>query len=424
MASVTDLDSALDALLHFSGRRSRGHSAIETMAALLDHLGHPERTYKLVHVAGTSGKTSTAYLIRALLEKAGFRTGLTVSPHVVAVNERVQVGGLPVPEERFVAYVREFLPLASSLGRELTYFEMGVGLALWVFAQEGVEYGIVEVGIGGTRDATNALQHPRKLCVVTAVGLDHTDLLGDSVDAIATHKAGIVGEGNTVVVVDQDEVVVEVVRDRAREVGGQVVVVTPPAGARYQERNLALARGAVGILGGRDGFDVPVVDARLETPPARYERFASGGRLLVLDGAHNPQKMAGLVESLRADGLTDVAVLATLLQAPDTKLAATLAVLAPVVSHLIVPEYALGDGDKVKQSFPAGLVVEQARALGISAELVGTPAEGLERLWARTENGLVVTGSLYLASLVRPLVIAHFSEPVASLRAGPPTSHP
>lgn len=405
MASVTDLDSALDALLHFSGRRSRGHSAIETLTALLDHLGNPERTFGIVHVAGTSGKTSTAYLVRALLENAGFRTGLTVSPHVVAVNERVQVAGMPVPEERFVAYVREFLPLASSLGRELTYFELGVGLALWVFAQEKVEYAIVEVGIGGTRDATNALQRPDKLCVVSAVGLDHTDLLGDSVDAIATHKAGIVGEGNTVVVVDQDEVVLEVVRDRAREVGGQVVVVSPPAGARYQERNLTLARGAVAILGARDGFDVPELDARLETPPGRYEWFRAQGRTLVLDGAHNPQKMGGLVESLRADGLTRVAVLATLVQAPDTKLAATLAVLAPVVGHLIVPDYILGADDKVKQSFPADAVVEQARALGIQAEAARTPAEGLELLLSRPEKHLVVTGSLYLASLVRPLVM-------------------
>ncbi len=406
MRVVTDLDSALDALLHFSGRRSRGHVAIETMRALLDHLGNPERTYSLVHVAGTSGKTSTAYLIRALLESAGFRTGLTVSPHVVAVNERVQIGGLPLAEEKFVAYVREFLPLAESLGRELTYFELGVGLALWVFAREKVQYGVVEVGIGGTRDATNALQHPDKLCVVSAVGLDHTDLLGDSVDAIATHKAGIVGEGNTVVVVDQDEVVLDVVRDRAREVGGRVVVATPPEGARYQERNLALARCAVTELGRRSGFEVPVIDAEAYTPPGRYEQFVIDGRRVILDGAHNPQKMGGLVESLRADGLGPVAVLGTLLQAPDTKLPATLSVLAPMVSHLVVPEYLLGDGDKVKQSYPAELVVEQARALGIDAEPVRSVAEALEVLLQRPERVLVVTGSLYLASLVRPLLLA------------------
>ena len=408
---VTDLDSALHALLHFSGRRTRGHSSVDTLRALLDHLGNPERSYRIVHVAGTSGKTSTAYLIRGMLEAAGFRTGLTVSPHVVAVNERVQVAGVPVPEARFVAYVNRFLPLAASLNRELTYFELGVGLALWVFAQENVEYAVVEVGIGGTRDATNALQSPDKVCVLSAVGLDHTELLGDSVDAIARHKAGIVGEGNTVVVVDQDEDVLDVVRDRAREVGGHVIVATHAPSAHYQERNLALARATVEVLARRHGFAMADVSIT-ETPPARYERFASTGRRLVLDGAHNPQKVAALVEALRDDTVTSIAAMVTLLQAPDTKLTATLSLLAPLVSHLIVPEYALGDGDKVKRSFPAEVVVEQARSLGISAEVVRSPAEGLSLLQARPERDLVVTGSLYLASLVRPLVLAAWGDPV------------
>ncbi len=410
---VRDLDSALDALLHFSGRRSRGHSSVDTLRALLDHLGNPERSFHVVHVAGTSGKTSTAYLIRGLLEAAGLRTGLTVSPHVVAVNERVQVGGIPVPEARFVAHVNEFLPLAAALGRELTYFELGVGLALWVFAREGVEYAVVEVGIGGTRDATNALQSPGKLCVVSAIGLDHTELLGDSLDAIAAHKAGIVGEGNTVVVVDQDEAVLDVVRDRARGVGGRMVVAVPPQGARYQERNLALARAAVSELADRDGFVVPDAVVTV-TPPGRYERFACGGRRLVLDGAHNPQKVTALVAALQDDGLSGMAAMTTLLQAPDTKLAATLSLLAPAVTHLVVPAYELGGGDKVKRSFPAGVVAEQARALGIDAEVARTPAEGLERLLARPEHDLLVTGSLYLASLVRPHVLARFGSPVHS----------
>lgn len=386
---------------------------MDTLRALLDHLGNPERSYRVVHVAGTSGKTSTAYLIRGLLEAAGFRTGLTVSPHVVAVNERVQVGGVPLPEERFVSYVNDFLPLAASLGRELTYFELGVGLALWVFAQERVEYAVVEVGIGGTRDATNALQSPDKVCVVSAVGLDHTELLGDSVDAIATHKAGIVGEGNTVIVVDQDQVVLDVVRARAREVGGRVVVATPPVGAHYQERNLALARATAEVLAQRDGFAMPEVSVT-ETPPARYERFISDARRLVLDGAHNPQKVAALVDALRGDGVTGAAAMVTLLQAPDTKLVATLSLLAPVVTHLIVPEYELGDGDKVKRSFPGDVVVEQARALGISAEVVRGPEEGLALLLARPERDLVVTGSLYLAALARPLVLARWGDPVAA----------
>lgn len=386
---------------------------MDTLRALLDHLGNPERSYRIIHVAGTSGKTSTSYLIRGLLESAGFRTGLTVSPHVVAVNERVQVGGIPLPEERFVAYVNDFLPLAASLGRELTYFELGVGLALWVFAKEKVEYGIVEVGIGGTRDATNALQSEEKLCVISAVGLDHTELLGDTVDAIATHKAGIIGEGNTAVVIDQDEVVLSIVRARARDVGGRVVVAAPPNKSHYQERNLTLARSAVEIIANRDGFPMPV-NAGAETPPARYERFSIKGRRLILDGAHNQQKIAALMEALDDDGITTVAAMFTLLQAPDAKLSATLALVAQRVTHLIVPEYELGGADKVKRSFPVEVVVEQAQALGIDAEIVRSPADAVARLLARPEKDLLVTGSLYLASLVRPEVLRQWGEPTAA----------
>jgi hypothetical protein len=125
--------------------------------------------------------------------------------------------------------------------------------------------------------------------------------------------------------------------------------------------------------------------------------------------------MTGLVETLRADGLSRVAVMATLLQSPETKLPATLSILAPLVSHLIVPEYALGAGDKVKRSFPSDLVVEQAKLLGIDAEPVQTPSEGLELLLARPEKHLVVTGSLYLASLVRPLVLERWGSPLGGL---------
>jgi hypothetical protein len=113
--------------------------------------------------------------------------------------------------------------------------------------------------------------------------------------------------------------------------------------------------------------------------------------------------------------VTHVAVLATLLQSPESKLAATLSVLAPLVSHLIVPEYELGAGDKVKRSFPADVVVDQARLLGLEAEAVRTPAEGLELLLARHEQHLVVTGSLYLVSLARPLVVERWGSSLGGL---------
>ncbi len=400
---VTDLAEALEALLHFSPRRRPGHVALDSMRRLLDLVGRPETRYRVVHVAGTSGKTSTAYAIRGLLEAAGHRTGLTVSPHIVAVNERVQVGGVPVPERAFCAYVEEFLALAEPLRDDLTYFELTVGLALWVFAREDVAYAVVEVGIGGLRDATNAVQAPDKLCVVSAVGLDHTEILGGTVAEIAAQKAGIVGPGNTVVVIDQEPAVIDAVRERAGEMGGQAVVVPYAPGSGFQVRNESLARAAVGVLASRDGF--PMVEpGRVETPPARFEQFPVGGHRLVLDGAHNPQKMAGLVQALGDGGYGPLAALGTLVDAPDEKLDETLAVLAPHLTWLVVPDYELGSGDKTKRSFPAAAVANAARRLGVPAEVAPSVEAAYAMLLARPERDLLVTGSLYLASLVRPLI--------------------
>lgn len=403
MVDVTDLLGALDALLWFSPPRSAGHRAIPTLRGLLAHLGDPQESYRWVHVAGTSGKTSTAYHIRAMLEASGQRTGLTVSPHVVAVNERVQVGGVPLPAPRFVAYLNEFLPLARSYPAEVTYFELGVALALWVFARERVRYAVVEVGIGGTRDATNALQRRDKLCVIGAVGLDHTELLGHSLPEIAAQKAGIVGPGNAAVLLDQDREAMEVLLARVAEVGGAAHVVDVAGLGTFQERNAAVARAAAQLLAGRDGFAYVEPDV-LELPPGRFEVFQRDRHRIVVDGAHNPQKMAALVGALGVLGVTKAAVLCTLMVAPEHKLDETLAVLAPVVSHLIVTDYELGSGQKSKRSFPSDEVEHAARRLGLSVEVAHDVEDGVRRLLARPERDLLVTGSLYLVSLVRPLV--------------------
>ncbi len=404
-SATRNLDEAVSALLHFSGVRRPGHDSVESLAALLDALGHPERSYRIVHVAGTSGKTSTSYLVRGLLQAAGFTTGLTVSPHIVGVNERVQVAGLPLAEDRFCVYLDEFLDIARRVGRPFTYFELTIGLALWVFAREEVDYAVVEVGIGGLRDATNAVVAPDKLCVISAVGFDHTDLLGGTLAEIATHKAGIIGPGNTAVVVRQDETVLDQVRLRAAQMHGHVVIADYPDGAPYRHRNAALAQAAVEVLAERDRFQPPPTIV-VADPPARYERFDLDGHRLVVDGAHNPQKLAGLVDSLERDGVRRAAVLATLLEAPASKLADSLRMLVPLVSWLVVPEYELGGRGKTKRSFAARVVVEAAQAVGIDAVAVPDLAQAWRALLDRPERDLLVTGSLYLAALVRPMAVA------------------
>lgn len=404
MADATDLTTALEALLWFSPPRSPRHNSLETMSRLLHHLGDPQESYRWVHVAGTSGKTSIGYHVRQMLEASGRRTGLTVSPHVVAVNERVQVGPGPLPQHRFVSYLNEFLPLARAFGEELTYFELGVALALWTFAKEGVDYAVVEVGIGGTRDATNALQRPDKLCVVGAVGLDHTELLGRTVPEIAAQKAGIIGPGNHAVVLKQDAESMDVLLGRVREVGAVAHLVDTDHLPTFQKGNASVARTAVRVLAERDGFTFAEPD-RLDLPPGRFEVTRVGGHRLVLDGAHNPQKMTGLVRALGTVGVRRAAVLCTLMKAPGHKLEDTLAVLAPVVSYLVVTDYELGAGGKTKRSFTTDEVVAAARRLGLPVEIAAGVEDGVARLLARPEPDLVVTGSLYLVSLVRPLVV-------------------
>ena len=403
VTDVADLADALEALLWFSPPRSYGHQAIPTMTGFLQHLGNPQDHYRWVHVAGTSGKTSTAYHVRDLLEASGKRVGLTVSPHVVAVNERVQIDGGPLPEHRFLAHLNEFLSLARSYGAELTYFELGVALALWTFAREQVDYAVVEVGIGGTRDATNVLQRADKVCVIGAIGLDHTELLGHTVREIAAQKAGIIGPHNAAVVLDQDPQVVDVVRDRVAEVDGSAEVVESSTLATFQERNAAVARATAQLIAVRDGFEL-VEPESLLLPPGRFEVFRTDDHRIVIDGAHNPQKMTGLVASLTAVGIDRVAALCTLMRAPEHKLEDTLAVLAPVVSHLVVTDYELGSGKKSKRSFPHEEVVAAARRLGMSVETADGIDDGVRRLLARPEPDLLVTGSLYLVSLVRPLL--------------------
>lgn len=400
---VTDLDQALAALLRFSPPRR--HDTLASMTALLDLIGNPHERLRVVHVAGTSGKTSTAYHVRAILEASGLRTGLTVSPHIVAVNERVQVDGRPLPVDQFCPAVDRLLAAAAPLRGDLTYFELVIALALDVFARQHVDVAVVEVGVGGRDDATNVLRRGDKVSVITPIGLDHTEKLGPTVEAIARHKAGILVEGGRVVSAPQEPSADAVVRQEAERLRADLRIVQP-SGPSVCDLNWALALAAAGTVTADMGRTLPSADAlraaRLLVPPARYEWFPlPGGRRLVLDGAHNPQKLAGFVRSLALDGHGRLPVLATLTRAPDAKLADSLRALAPAISRLVVPEFTLGDGDKVKASFPAADVVAAATGLGLDAVAVPTVGAGLDVLLASSDPVVAVTGSLYLASLAR-----------------------
>jgi dihydrofolate synthase/folylpolyglutamate synthase len=223
--------------------------SLDRISHLMTLLGDPQFAYPVIHVTGTNGKTSTARMIESLLRSMGLRTGLVTSPHLHQVTERIRLNGDPIPADKFVETYDELEPYLAIVDSEslanggpaMSYFEVLTGMAFAAFADAPVDVAVVEVGMGGTWDATNVVSP--LVSVVTPIGMDHADYLGDTVELIATEKSGIIKAGSIAVLSYQDPIPAEVllkrialvdamvarqgvefsVRDRALAIGGQVL---------------------------------------------------------------------------------------------------------------------------------------------------------------------------------------------------------
>ena len=180
------LQSALEQLYGLERRRDK--LGLDGTRALLAALGHPERSFRAVHVAGTNGKGSTCALIERVLRESGLRTGLFTSPHLVDFRERIRVSGRWADEDALFRILERVESFPE--GRDRTFFEVASALGFQYFAESRIEWGVIEVGLGGRLDTTNVLEPA--VCVITSIGLDHTEILGDTIEKIAAEKAGIV----------------------------------------------------------------------------------------------------------------------------------------------------------------------------------------------------------------------------------------
>ncbi|WP_030443058.1 bifunctional folylpolyglutamate synthase/dihydrofolate synthase [Actinoplanes subtropicus] len=315
---------------------------------LMDVLGSPQRAYPAIHLTGTNGKTSTARMIDALLRAHGLHTGRYTSPHLETVRERISLDGEPISEERLVATYQEVAPLAELIdarnSEPLTYFDMTTAMAYAAFADAPVDVAVVEVGLGGEDDATNVID--AGIAVLTPIGLDHTEWLGDTIEDIAWAKAGIIHKGATVITALQTEEAMRPILERTAEmgatlarevnessvrsraaagwldgefgvieraqaVGGQVLrlqglhavydeIFLPLFGA-HQAQNAALALAAVeAFLGDQVRPELVVEGFAQVDSPGRLERVRSAPTIL-LDGAHNPHGMAATVGALEEE---------------------------------------------------------------------------------------------------------------------------
>jgi dihydrofolate synthase/folylpolyglutamate synthase len=310
--------------------------SVTRIAALMDVLGEPQRAYPSVHITGTNGKTSTARMVEALFGAFELRTGRYTSPHVQSITERISLDGLPISAERFVETYEDIKPYVEMVDAaedyRLSFFEVLTGMAYAAFADAPVDVAVVEVGMGGTWDATNVID--ASVAVVTPISLDHTDRLGSTPGEIAGEKAGIIKQGATVVLAQQPVDAAQVMLKKAvgtdatvaregmefgvvaREVavGGQLVTLRGlggeyeeiflPLHGAHQAHNAAVALAAVEAFFGIGAEHARTLD--IDTLRKAFASVTSPGRMevvrrsptVVLDAAHNPAGARAAAEAV------------------------------------------------------------------------------------------------------------------------------
>ncbi|MDQ6858634.1 MAG: Mur ligase family protein [Chloroflexota bacterium] len=281
------------------------------MRALLDLAGAPDRRLRVVLIAGTKGKGSTAAFLASIAHSAQVNAGLFTSPHIQTYRERVRVDGAMLPPAEFTARIEGLRPLVRRLRRsdpaagDPTTFELTLLLAVRTFADRGCALAIVEVGLGGRVDATNALDPA--VSVITSVSYDHTAILGRTLAAIATEKAGIVRRGRPVFVAVQRPTAAHAIARVAKATGAELQVIAPVGvhadlglTGDHQRQNAALAIAAAQALRLGEGASSITTGVRTAIWPARFERVR-GRPAIVLDGAHNGASAEALARSLRSE---------------------------------------------------------------------------------------------------------------------------
>ncbi|WP_354527545.1 folylpolyglutamate synthase/dihydrofolate synthase family protein [Nakamurella sp. UYEF19] len=333
--------AAVEELLN--GRRSETQISPTTarMVALMDLIGNPQQAYPVIHIAGTNGKTSTARMIDSLITRVGLRTGRFTSPHLQSVTERISLDGVPIDPEHYVSVYSDIAPYvdlvdaasAQDGGIALSKFEILTAMAFAAFADAPVDVAIVEVGLGGTWDSTNVAD--AKIAVITPIGIDHTDFLGDTISEIAGNKAGIIKKDSVAIIgLQKPEAMDALLRrtvaldvavarqgsefdvlERSFAVGGQRLTLQGlggvyddiflPLAGEHQAVNAGVALAAVeaffGAGAGRQ-LDVPAIQDGFAAAasPGRLERVRTSPTILI-DAAHNPDGATALAAALAAE---------------------------------------------------------------------------------------------------------------------------
>ena len=398
---------------------------LERIEELCEKLGHPERKLKFIHVAGTNGKGSFCAMTESILRAAGYKTGLYTSPYIREFNERMQINGENISDSELVELTEYIKPIADSMEDKPTEFELITAVAFEYFARNNCDVVVLEAGLGGRLDSTNIITTP-VLSVITGIALDHTAILGDTVEKIAAEKAGIIKEGVPVIFGGEDDSASAVIERVAKARGSEFVRVDYGklkninatldgtdfdygylTGLHvgllglYQPKNAAVVLNAVHILN-KHGFLIKVghIQEGLKKAVwhARFEKV-SKDPLIIFDGAHNPQGIEQAVKSIKHYfGTNKVYLLTGVLK--DKNYTEIAQMLATVASRAFT----------LTPDSPRALSAEEYSAVLRSAGIDATASQSIEQAFKSAKEAakrdgmpLVCLGSLYVYASLCPL---------------------
>lgn len=418
MRIITNFANANDLLSQFATSTMEPTTyTLETIKDFMAMLGNPQNNLKIIHVAGTSGKTSTAYFAASLLHSAGYRVGLTVSPHIDQINERAQIDLESLSESEYCQELSIFLDLVEDSKLKLSYFEILVSFAYWLFDKRGVEYAVVEVGLGGLLDGTNVIARQDKVCIITDIGLDHTKVLGNTISEIAYQKAGIIYDTNVVFMNEQPKEVIDVITQVSKKKNATLNILKPTVNnldnsiqlPLFQKRNLLLALTAIEYVLKRDSHNeltpAMIKDAARIYIPGRMEVMTYQGKTLVLDGSHNEQKITALVDSMKQQFPdTTITMLVSFGANKITSVIASLKLLRQLGSSIIITEF-VASQDELRVPIKVEALKDYADQAGFKDIVCQANSTKALKLLLEDQNSIgLITGSFYLLHHVRDII--------------------
>ncbi len=390
----------------------------DLLRELLFRLGDPHKSLKFIHIGGTNGKGSTCTMISEILIDAGFKTGLFTSPFLMRFNERIRINGEPIPDNDLVALVEYVKSVSEKYSAEVSEFAFITAAAMVYFKRQGCDFVVLEVGLGGRLDATNVIEKS-VVTALTAIGLDHCQYLGNTVDEVSREKLGIVKSGSPLVLYPrQDKVVFENAKMVCKQVGSKLIVPELPAGYNSAERSfmykqekyrLAMdgefqAFNAVTAIEIAEklrvlGYSINRKNIKNGLQNAKIDGRLDRSENIIIDGAHNPQAVKTLLGELDKNEKT-IHFLTAVMDDKDYK------EIVRLISKFCLPRR--GSVTVTELDMPRCLSAEKLadeyKKHGIYAKCAHTPSEALRNIIHDNSGLICVCGSLYLAGIIKKII--------------------